>query len=905
MSSISLDNAWLLLIAVPLILLLTIPFFITVKKDNRNGHNIASCVLHIAMAVIIAFAAAGVTVETTLTETDVFVVADVSYSSSRNLDVIDGYIEDINDNLPNNSQMGVICFGKDSTLLTPMGGEFTTVRDAEVDDSQTDIVSALQYAGARFKNNVIKRIVLITDAMQTGENGDDELKQAVDDLESRNIHVDAIYLDNNLTEDVAEVQLSGVDCSQVTYKGQSCTATVSIQASQSLTATVSLYLVNSSTGEESLLSQKSSVSLSKGTTDVAFTLPSDRDEGTYNYKVYVQSSDDYNPYNNSCSFTQEVEGAVSVLFITGSADDATEAEEMFKDTAITLDVYRETDTVPYTVSEVCGYDIIVLSNIDVSTLNNYTMLIDSIEVAVSGLGKSLIAVGDLKLSKAEDEAIAKLADMLPVNYGNSAGENNAYAIVIDCSYSMSTDSKFVSAQAAAKAVVGLLDDDDYLYIIKFHGNAEYVWSGTVGSEYNGETATEAIDNIEDKQGTAINGGLTMAGQYLSSGNYNSKNIFLFTDGEDSSHMAAAYEAASELKTQGIYTTVIDVDLRFSNQTVLENIARQGGGKYYFYNSGNPSESPTLEELLPEIISEIGETTIELSSPVSISYKNYNDSVLDGLKENGIITSYSDGLYTVNGFAVSTAKTSATTVLTTTYTKTGSSSVTTAPIYSYWNYGNGSTAAFTSAISGSWVSSRWSSAGILKTLFTDIIQSNIPEEKIDTPYTVAVNKESDSVSVEITPVEIKTGAQITVTVTSPDGTESQLTNVLFNSAAYTCSFSFDSTGMYKITVDYSYGTTVYNSYNYYVDVSYLAEYDSFTLFDASLLYKVIGTDGTVSEDGAFPIENDENEISKRTVDCTVPLLIAAVVLFAADIVIRKLKWNDIVSLFVKVDKGRKV
>ena len=56
---------------------------------------------------------------------------------------------------------------------------------------------------------------------------------------------------------------------------------------------------------------------------------------------------------------------------------------------------------------------------------------------------------------------------------------------------------------------------------------------------------------------------------------------------------------------------------------------------------------------------------------------------------------------------------------------------------------------------------------------------------------------------------------------------------------------------------------------------------------------------VSEDGSITIENNENELSTYTLSLTVPLFIAAVVLFVVDIIIRKLKWNDIKSLFVKI------
>ncbi len=90
MSSINFDNPWLLLLAIPLAALFIVPFFIAIRKDNANGHNIASGVIHIIMALLIAFVAAGTSVVTTVTQTDVYVLADVSYSANKNLDVVDG-----------------------------------------------------------------------------------------------------------------------------------------------------------------------------------------------------------------------------------------------------------------------------------------------------------------------------------------------------------------------------------------------------------------------------------------------------------------------------------------------------------------------------------------------------------------------------------------------------------------------------------------------------------------------------------------------------------------------------------------------------------------------------------------------------------------------------------------------
>ena len=61
----------LLIIALPLVVLFTLPFALVTRKENVNGHSIASYVLHIALAVIVGFAAASTSWVTTLTETDV------------------------------------------------------------------------------------------------------------------------------------------------------------------------------------------------------------------------------------------------------------------------------------------------------------------------------------------------------------------------------------------------------------------------------------------------------------------------------------------------------------------------------------------------------------------------------------------------------------------------------------------------------------------------------------------------------------------------------------------------------------------------------------------------------------------------------------------------------------------
>ena len=192
MRNISFDNPYWLLLAIPMIIALLVPYFISVSRDNKSRGWVSSLIIHIVIILSVSLAAAGLVHTTVKTRTKVYVVADVSYSSNRNLDQIDEYIRQIEKSLPQKSYMGIVVFGKDSQILTSSGTEIRSVKEATVDDSGTDIASALDFTATLFGKDEIKRIILITDGLSTTADGD--TARAVRGLVTRGIKLDAIYL---------------------------------------------------------------------------------------------------------------------------------------------------------------------------------------------------------------------------------------------------------------------------------------------------------------------------------------------------------------------------------------------------------------------------------------------------------------------------------------------------------------------------------------------------------------------------------------------------------------------------------------------------------------------------------------------------------------------------------------
>ena len=257
---------------------------------------------------------------------------------------------------------------------------------------------------------------------------------------------------------------------------------------------------------------------------------------------------------------------------------------------------------------------------------------------------------------------------------------------------------------------------------------------------------------------------------------------------------------------------------------------------------------------------------------------------------------------VNDYLFAVEKGSAVTVLTVNYNRLSKPSQEPyqAPLYSYRAYGNGRVSTFTSAMSGNWVSGIETS--IREKLFTNIMQTNIPAEKTNYPFILDVAKEDGYSQITLTPETMRLDAVTGIEVTKPDGAVvSGVFTVLTSNFGYT--LETPDTGKYVIKVKYSYGGYEYEAERT-LNISYSSEYDSFALYDAAVLHKAIGANGKVSENGKLTIVNDDKEVGLYNLSLNLPLLSACVALYAVDIAVRKLKWEDIRSFFKRGKKVKK-
>lgn len=897
MSSINFDNPWLLLIALPIIVLFVVPFAIAIRKDNINGHNVASGIIHIVMAIIIAFAAAGTSIITTVTQTDVYVLADVSYSSSLNLDTVDRYINNLE--LPPNSRKGVVCFANGYKLVTRLGQKFTTVKDSGVDATSTNIVEALSYTGSLFRDDVIKRIVLITDGKATDGSDDDALKRQITSLAERKIHVDAIFIDNNMPGDTIEVQMSGAEFTSSVSLNRSERVSLTIQANcpdgEKLNASIYLY----KNGE---LYDDTEYTLSKGKNTVTFKLDT-ATAGAHDYTAEIVCDGDSNSYNNKISFTQSVSGKTNILLIanddTGSQypEDVARIEEIYADKIASgsaeLTPYVNRTDIPLTVEELSKYDEIILSNYDVSALDSCELFINNLETVVSLYGKSLLTFGDTYIQGRSDTVLNDLSGMLPVTYGRTADGAKQYTILIDTSRSMGQLGKLDNAKTAAKQIVSMLKSGDKLNLIEFNADAEVLLSDYDIS--NGtEEPIEKIDSLEIVQGTVLSTAIERSHEKMKGGSYSEKRLILITDGMDLGDSNGIANEIIAMRSDSINTMVLDAGRGGNNDAnadaavqLLKDIASYG-------NNSEPFSISDADSIKDLIESEIAEDINGYEGGASyVTVNRRRDETLSGIAEADVNASY------VNGFIKSQAKANANTVLNVSYyyeipgVDEDDMPEAKVPLYAYWKYGNGRVASFTSTLTGNWISSV--SNGLTTQLFRNILDTCIPDEKTDYPFLFDIEKGAGSASISITPANLRNDGWAKYKITAPDGSITE-GDMSFGSLNYGYNFVTPSEGKYTITVTYGYSNLYEVEATKYLNVAYSAEYDSFAIYDESTLIKGIGANGKVSTDGNLKLENDEKEVGRYYLSLTMPLLVACVALYAVDIAVRKLKWEDIKSLF---------
>ncbi len=183
----------------------------------------------------------------------------------------------------------------------------------------------------------------------------------------------------------------------------------------------------------------------------------------------------------------------------------------------------------------------------------------------------------------------RIERMLPVRMDTDKSRNQpsvALVLVIDRSGSMSGQ-KIEMAKEAAKASAMMLTSSDQIGIIAHDSAAIPIIPLTRAS--NRLRIQNAIATISADGGTDIFPAYKMAGEWLKASNARIKHIIVLSDGQ-SPNRERIWAMAEELRQSRITSTAVGIGYGV-DRALLQNIARNGGGRYYF--TDNPNNVPKI------------------------------------------------------------------------------------------------------------------------------------------------------------------------------------------------------------------------------------------------------------------------------------------------------------------------
>ena len=465
----------------------------------------------------------------------------------------------------------VAVFGKELRLDTALSSDpvFDDVRTV-VDSSSTDLASALRGAAAVMPTEGSRRIVVLTDAVETTGNS----RAAAKELADQGIAVDVIELDTGRASDAL---VTRVDAPVVVRQGEQVPVQVEVQATAAGPATIDV-----TAGGETYQVE---TQLEVGANIINFEIPAG-DRGTLPLRAEVNASFDAVSENNQSEIILDVLGPAAIAVVEGTVGDGAELARALESADMVVDTLP---TVP-SAADLLEYDAVVLVNVPAPPETQAADLAAYVEE----LGRGLLVIGGDRSFGLGDYSESALEDILPVTSNPDdliRRQPVAEVLVIDTSGSMADChcgdgsgqhdpsqqggiSKTDISRAGAGLAISALQDTDRVGVLAFTSGTR--WALPLDTKPDEATVAAALNTLVPQGDTEITPALREALETLKGAPEEIRHIVLFTDGwgNDTNLLSVSQEIADA----GITLSVLGTG-EGSGET-LRRAAALGGGQFY-------------------------------------------------------------------------------------------------------------------------------------------------------------------------------------------------------------------------------------------------------------------------------------------------------------------------------------
>ena len=289
--------------------------------------------------------------------------------------------------------------------------------------------------------------------------------------------------------------------------------------------------------------------------------------------------------NNVGSGLVYAAGKPRVLLVDSDPDAAQSLVWALEEEDVEADV-RPPRGMPEDVADLQNYEVVVLGNVPATDLTSRQMSV--LRTYVRDLGGGLAMLGGDQSFGLGGYYRSVLEEVLPVRSDFEKEKEKpslAMVLIIDKSGSMGGQ-KIELAKDAARAAVELLGPKDQLGVIAFDGAPTWVADIRPASDKSGLEGR--IATIGAGGGTSLYPAMTEARDALRRTAAKLKHVIVLTDGQSS---PGDFDGVTrDLANDRVTVSAVGVG-EGADQNLLEEIARTGGGRYYF--TADPGNIPQI------------------------------------------------------------------------------------------------------------------------------------------------------------------------------------------------------------------------------------------------------------------------------------------------------------------------
>lgn len=462
--------------------------------------------------------------------------------------------------------VGYVAVGKEGEVLgTPTTKGFDLEPNFDIMErhgSQSNLSSAVTLSQGLFPSGVARHVIYVGDGQET--RGD--LKKATREAAIAGMTFHAMGVGG---EKRADVRVTEVRSSQSRLnEGASLELFANIESSIAGNGTIKLF-------ENGLMVESRPLEIGVGIdkTEVFLRTPDQRN--TYNYRVVIEGFEgDSIPENNEALTIVDVRGKPLLLYVEGEPAEAHYLTDAMAKEGIRLQ-YRPPEAMPQTLSELSGYDGIILSDVAAHKVGEASMA--AIRDYVGELGGGFVMIGGMNSFGVGGYYRTPIEDILPVKLkapDQEVQQSSALALVIDRSGSMSGQ-KIQLCKSAAIATSEVLSKNDFITVVAFDSNAHVVVPMTRASSK--ATIAGQIATLTSQGGTNIYPGMENARVAMGRVKARIKHMIVLTDGHTS---GGGYETlAAQCRAEGITISTVGVG-GGAQMPLLQAMAAAGGGQSY-------------------------------------------------------------------------------------------------------------------------------------------------------------------------------------------------------------------------------------------------------------------------------------------------------------------------------------